>query len=138
MKNVIKPLAKSVFIPLGLTTPALAVDAGIHKKILGSSHNTVTLIISNDEIEGIITLIKSLEDSDLLLKAVCDTIQNEAKEQKGQFISRLLVTLGACLLATMLTDKEFIKAGYTSEGFKKGKRLVRASYKSRGSLIKDF
>ena len=44
------PLAKSVLIPLGLTAVASAADAGIHKKILGSGHNT-TLIISNDEME---------------------------------------------------------------------------------------
>ena len=46
MKNVIKPLAKSVLILLGLTAAASAADAGIHKKILGSG--TTTLIISND------------------------------------------------------------------------------------------
>ena len=39
MKSVIKPLAKSVLIPLGLTAAASAADAGIHKKILGSDHN---------------------------------------------------------------------------------------------------
>ena len=55
IKNVIKPLAKSVLIPLGLTAAASAVDAGIHKKILGSGHNnnnnnTRSLIISNDDI----------------------------------------------------------------------------------------
>ena len=33
IKNVIKPLAKSVLIPLGLTAAASAVDAGIHKNI---------------------------------------------------------------------------------------------------------
>ena len=44
IKNVIKPLAKSVLIPLGLTAAASAVDAGIHKKILGSG-NMTTLII---------------------------------------------------------------------------------------------
>ena len=49
MKNVIKPLAKSVVIPLGLTAAASAENAGIHKKILGSGNRT-TLIISNDEI----------------------------------------------------------------------------------------
>ena len=49
IKNVIKPLVKSVLIPLGLTTAASAADAGIHKKILKSG-NTTTLIISNDEI----------------------------------------------------------------------------------------
>ena len=68
MKNVLKPLAKSVLIPLGLTAAA-AVDAGIHKKILGSGHNkNTTLIISNDEIHDIIKIVKSLEDSGLLLK----------------------------------------------------------------------
>ena len=49
MKSVIKPLTKSVLVPLGLTAVASAADAGIHKKILGSGHNNnTTLIISND------------------------------------------------------------------------------------------
>ena len=39
-KNVIKPLAKSVLIHLGLTAAASAVDAGIHKQILRSGNNT--------------------------------------------------------------------------------------------------
>ena len=82
MKNVTKPLAKSVLIPLGLTTAALAADAGIHKKILGSG-NTTTLIISNDEMEDIIEIVNFLEDSGLLLKVASETIQNEAKEQTG-------------------------------------------------------
>ena len=38
MKNEIKPLAKSVLIPLGLTAAASVGDAGIHKQILGSGH----------------------------------------------------------------------------------------------------
>ena len=52
MKNVIQLLAKSVLIPLGLTAAASTAHAEIHKKILGSGHNT-TLIISNDEMEDI-------------------------------------------------------------------------------------
>ena len=75
IKNMIKPLAKSVLIPLGLTAAASAADAGIHKKILGSG-NMTTLIISNDEIEDIIKIVKSLEDSGLLLKGVSETVQN--------------------------------------------------------------
>ena len=59
MKNVIKSLAKSVLIPLGLTAAASAADAGIHKKFLGSG--TTTLIISNDELEDIVKIVKSLE-----------------------------------------------------------------------------
>ena len=38
IKNVIKALAKSVLIPLGLTAAASEADAGIHKKILGSGN----------------------------------------------------------------------------------------------------
>ena len=52
MKSAIKPLANSVLIPLRLTTPASAADAGIHKKILGSDNNNSTiLILSNDEVK---------------------------------------------------------------------------------------
>ena len=55
IKNVIKPLAKSVLIPIGLTAAASAADAGIHKKILGSgNNNNTTLIISNDEMDDIL------------------------------------------------------------------------------------
>ena len=61
LKIVIKPLAKSVLIPLGLLAAASAADAGIHKKILGSGHNNATLIISNDEMDNILKIVKSLE-----------------------------------------------------------------------------
>ena len=64
MKSVIQPLAKSVLIPLELIAAASAADAGIHKKKLGSGHNT-TLIISNDETKDILKIVKSLEDSGL-------------------------------------------------------------------------
>ena len=85
IKSVIKPLAKSVLIPFGLTAAALAADAGIHKNILGSWHNhpsnnnnnnnnsnnnKTVLIIPNNELEEIIKIGKSLEDSGLLLKGV--------------------------------------------------------------------
>ena len=79
IKNVTKRLAKNVLIPLGSTTAASAVDAGIHKKILGSG-NTTTLIIWDDEINDIIKIVKSVEDSGLLLKGVTETVQNEVKE----------------------------------------------------------
>ena len=116
IKNVIKLLAKGVLIPLGLTVAALAADAGIHKKILGSgnpssSHNNTVLTISNDEMGDIIKIVKSLEDSGLLLKGVSETIQNEAKEQKGGFLSMLLRTLGASLLKNILAGRGINKAG---------------------------
>ena len=102
-KNVIKPLAKSILIPLGLTAATSAGDAGIHTKILGSG--ATTLIISNDEMEEIIKIVKSREDSCLLLKGVSETIQNQAKEQKERFISMLVGRLGASLLGNILASK---------------------------------
>ena len=80
IKSVIKPLAQSVLIPLGLTAAASAANAGILKKILGSGNTTP--IISNDEINDIIKIIQSLEDSGLLLKGTTETVQNEVKEKK--------------------------------------------------------
>ena len=109
--NVIKPLAKSVLIPLGLTSAASAADAGIYKKVLG--------IISNNEIEDLFKIAKSLEDSCLLLKGVTETVQNEVKEQKGGFLSALLGTLGASLLENLLTGRGIYRA-------RKGKGIVRA------------
>ena len=80
MKSVIKPLAKSVLVPLELTAAASAADVGIHKKILVSGHTNTTLIILNDEMEDILKIVRSLEDSRVLLKGISETIQNEAKE----------------------------------------------------------
>ena len=98
IKNVITPLAlaKSVLIPLGLTAAASATDAGIHKKILGSGNTTPT--ISNKDMEDLIKIVKSLEDSELLLKGVTEAVQNEITEQKEGFLNMLLGTLGASLL----------------------------------------
>ena len=66
IKIVNELLAKSVLNPLGLTAAAAAA-AGMHKKILGSGNNSTTLIISNDEMEEIMKIAKSLKDSGLLL-----------------------------------------------------------------------
>ena len=104
MKSVITPLAKGVLILLGLTTAPSAADAGIHKKILGSGNNT-TLIISNKDMHDLIKIVKSLEDSGLLLKGITESVQNEIKEQKGRFLSMLLGTLGASLLRNLLNGK---------------------------------
>ena len=76
---------------LRLTAAASATDAAINKKILGSE--TTTLIISNDEMKGILKIVKSLEDSGLLLKGVIETVKNKAKEQTGGFLSMLLRAL---------------------------------------------
>ena len=62
-------------------------------------------MISNNEMEYIIKIVKSLEDSGLLLKGVTETVQNEVTEQKGGFISMLLGTLSASLLGNLLTGR---------------------------------
>ena len=54
-------MAKSVWIPLGLTAAASAADARIHRKILGSGSHT-TLITSDKDIDDLIKIVKSLED----------------------------------------------------------------------------
>ena len=108
IRNVIKPLAKTVLIPLGLTTAVSAADEGIYEKISGWRHkNTRTLIISNDEMEDNIKIVKYLNSS-LLLKGVSETVQNEAKEQKEGFLSMLLGTLGASLLGNIWTGRGVI------------------------------
>ena len=88
--KVLKPLAKSVLIPLELTAAASSTDAAIRKKMFGSG--TMTLIISNKEMNEIIKVVKSLEKSGLLIKGVSETIKNEAKEQKEGFLGMLLRT----------------------------------------------
>ena len=75
--------------------------------------------------KDIIKIVKSLEDSGLLFKGVSETIQNEAKEQRGGFLSMLLGTLGASLLGDILTGKGINRAG---EGH--GQGTVRAGYGS--------
>ena len=117
MKNLIKPFTKNVLIPLGLTAAASTADVGIHKAIVVSG--TTTLIISNDETKDIIRIVKSLQDSNLLLKVVSQTIQNKAKEQKGGFLSLLLGTRAPSLLGNILISKVIDRAG---EG------VIRAGY----------
>ena len=122
MKNVIKPLAKSV----SLTAAMSAVDAGIQKKIFNSG--TITLVISNEEMNDIIKIVQALEDSNILLKGVTKTIKNETKEQKGGFSFVLLGTIGASLLGNLLTGKGTVRAGKgtvrAGEGIKKKKALM--------------
>ena len=136
VKNVIKPLAKSVLIPLALTSVASAADAGIHNKVLGSgNNNTTTLTISNNEMEDIIRIVKSLEDSGLLLKGVTETVKNEVKEQKGGFLSMLLGTLGASLLGNILSGRGINKK---SQGINRpGERIVRIGYGNKNNKM-DF
>ena len=71
LKSIVKPLGM-----LGLTPAASATDAAINKKILGSG-NHATLIISNDDIQYLLKIVKSLEDSGILLDGITGTVKNE-------------------------------------------------------------
>ena len=131
LMKVAMPLAKNVLAPLGLSATMSAIDGSIKKKMLGSG--TTTLIISNDEMNDIIKIVKSLEDSGVILKSASETIQHKAKEQRGGFVSMLLGTSGPSLLGDVLSKrlsgKGVIRAG---EG------TIRAGYGSKGSSLKKF
>ena len=84
-------------------------EAAIPKKIFGFGNTA--LIISNEEMNDIMKIIKPLEESSLLIKGVSEAIKNEAKEQKGGFLGMILGTLGASLLGNLLTGKGTIRVG---------------------------
>ena len=116
--KVAVPLAKIVLAPLGITTAASAIYAGIQKKIRG--FGKTTLITSNDGMNDIMKIVQALEDSDILLKGIAMTIKNETKEQKGRFLGMLFGTLGASLLGNILAGKGIVRADY---GNKQGKEF---------------
>ena len=87
MERVLTPL---VLVPLGLIAAASATYAVIQKKIFGLG--TTPLIVSNKEINDMTKIVKSIEESSLLIKGVSKTIKNKAKEQKGTFLNMLLGT----------------------------------------------
>ena len=97
----------------------------LKKKMFGSG--TTTLIIPNDEMDDILKIIKSLEDSNVLLKGV------KAKEQRGGFLSMLLGTLGASLLGDILSK------GLSGKGvIRAGEGTIRAGYGSKKPSLKIF
>ena len=124
------PLLESVVKPLDMlavTAAASATDAAINKKILGSG-NHATLISSNDDMQDLLKIVKSLEDSGILLDGITETVKNKVKEQKDSFTSMLLGTLGASLLGDLSTKnlsgrgliragEGTIRAGYGSKNF---------------------
>ena len=131
LMTVAMPLAKNVLAPLGISAAMSAIDGSIKKTMFGSG--TTTLIISNDEMNDILKIVKSLEGSGLLLKGVSETIQHEAKEQKGGFLSMLSGTLGASLLGDILSK------GLSGKGvIRAGERTIRADYGSKKPSLKKF
>ena len=102
-----------------------ATDVAINQKIIGSRNHT-TLIISNNDMQNLLEMVKSLEDSSILLDGITETVKHEVKEQKGGFLSMLLGTLGASLLGDLLT-KNLSGTGV----IKAGEGTIRAGYGSK-------
>ena len=73
--NVFKTLVKSVLVPLGLKVAASATDTAIRKKMFGS--DTKTLVFSNEDLNDMMKIVKSLEESVFLIKGVSETAENE-------------------------------------------------------------
>ena len=109
MKIVLTLLTKSALIPLRSSASMSAADATIQKKIYGSG--TTALIISNEEIEDMMKIVKSLEESALLMKGISEIVKNEAQKQKDRFLPMLLWILVGSVLGNALTGKLVITAG---------------------------
>ena len=112
LKSAIKPLCL-----LKLTAASSAINVGVEINIYRSGPVTI-LIVSNNDIQGNLEMVKSLEDSGVLLKGLPETIHNDVSEEKGSFLSMLLGTLGTSLLGDLLTkklsDNGVIRAGHGS------------------------
>ena len=102
---------------LGLTAAISATNAVIQKKIYESGRpsdlalRTTALIISNEKMERYNEIVKSFEESGLLIKGISETIKNEVKEQKGGFFPMISRTLAASVSGNGLKGKGLIRAG---------------------------
>ena len=122
------PMAKNILTSFGITACASEIDAEVQKRIHGSG--VTTLIISNEDMNYIMKIVRVLEDYNILLKGITKTIKNETKEQKGEFLSMLLSTLGARLLWNLLKDKIILRAGYGAKraGYGLKKKILTPPY----------
>ena len=109
IKSTLTPVAKRVLIPLGLSAGMSAGDEAIQNKIYEPS--TITLTISNEEMEDIMKIVKVLEEPGLLIKVISKIIKNEAKGQKGRFLKMLLETLAASILGNAFVGKGVLNTG---------------------------
>ena len=118
MESVLTPLAKSVLIPLGLSWGMSPADAVIQNKIYGLGHHsnlasrTTALIISNEEMEDIMKIIKSLEESGLLIKAISKKNKNEAKKTKNEVAFNVIRDISYWFIRKCISRKNSnIRAG---------------------------
>ena len=102
--NVVKTLAKNVLMTLRLTAAISAIDAAFHKKILWSGNTA--LIISNEEMNDIMKIVKLLEVSDLLTNGISEAIKNEGYKERGISRNAIKDFLSASLMGNILTYKD--------------------------------
>ena len=115
LMKIAVPLAKKCFNSIRNNSSCISIrcrNAKKKKKKKKNGSGTTTLIISNEEMNDIMKIVQALEDSNISLKGVTKTIKNETKEQKGGFLSMLLVTFGVSLLGNLLAGKGTARAGY--------------------------
>ena len=109
MKRVLTPLGKGVLLPLRLLAGMSAAEATIENKIYGSGGTALT--IANEKMEDIMKIVKSLEESRLLVKGMNETVNNETKEQKVQFLPMSFGALAASMLGSALKGRGVIRVG---------------------------
>ena len=90
-------------------------------------------MISNEEIDDIMKVVKSLKESGFLIKSVSKAIKNEAKIQESAFLNMLLGTLSVGLLGNLLTGKS-VQAKITGQGLIKACRGAIATIQGRGTI----
>ena len=86
MKSILTSLATSVLLSIRLSAGILAGDAALQKKIYGSG--TTVIMPSNEKMEDMIKIVKSLEESRILTKGISENIKQKKKNKKESFFQR--------------------------------------------------
>ena len=135
MKKVGALLAKLFFGILSTMTFVSAIDDTIQRKIRGRgvvrAGKEITLVTSNEDIDDVIRIIKSLVNSGILLDGVRETVKHEVKKPERGFLGMLLETLGASVFGNILTRKGVMRAG-------KGVAREARGYNNMNPMKKNF
>ena len=99
MIKVVVLLAKNILVPLASMSSESAIDGAIQRKMywwrIVRAGKGTTWIISNEDMDDIIRIIESLENSSVLIDGFSETVKHEIKKQERRFLSMLLRPLGA-------------------------------------------
>ena len=119
--KVAVPMAKNVLAPLATMASAFAIDGATQRKMRGQgvrrAGKGITLVISNKGMDDIIKIIKSLENSDVFLDGVGETVKHEIKKkQEWGYLRMLFAFLGTSIIGNMLTGERVRKGekGYNN------------------------